>query len=305
MQSRFQAFIRVLYLLPSVVFAFATLSLSWCRVYLSSGSINETLALLQILAKLHDILIYVSLSQVLLYYLRSQLLSKRGTIYGLFSAAYSVAVGSLPCLEAFWYPFHSSIGLGQIQWRARILVCLVLIITIIGLAANPAASIVLLPRLDWWVGPDLFHFMDSDGRMSPLSHTGFSMYIPKKIFPVVVNSSSLPGQDHLAATSVADDSSLNPYVWATGSLLDYLKARGTGGRWSYLNSSLESDPARNIMTSGRCGERAPNRMYIPVVRAYRADTLMTNRILAHYLSLSNPSELAINAIRPNGTAGGP
>ena len=100
-KSRSKASVRGLFLLSPLVITTVTLSLNWCNVYLTGGITNQTLALLQIVAKAHDILIAFSLSEVLLYYLRQQLTSDNGIGFGLFSAAYSVGVGSLPFLRSF------------------------------------------------------------------------------------------------------------------------------------------------------------------------------------------------------------
>ena len=312
-QSRRKALRRILYLSVPVVFTFYTLSLSWRSLYLTSYNANQTLALLQVAAKVHDIFITFSTSEVLLYYLRRQLISERGTIFGLLGAAYSVGVGSLPFLHAFWHPFYSSIQPGKVQWRTRILVYLVIITTVIGLTANPAVSIALLPRLEWWAAQDYFSFLDSEGRLLPLSDAGFSMYIPKKLFPTVVDSASLPRQDPLMGSTLPEGNLTDSYVWATNSLSQYLKARSPGYSMAQLNTSLESDPSRNIVTSGFNSIGGPNLTdpYMPDdhfdgrFMAYRTDTLITNMILAQYLQLSIPTEYDADQPDPDGTAGGP
>ena len=297
-QNRFRTLLQVLYLLLPVAFTSVTLSLSWRGVYFTSRSINMTLAQLQIAAKLHDVLIALSLSEVLLYHLRNQLTSERGTNFGLFSVAYSIAVGSFPSLEAFWHPFYASMRPGHVRWHTRILVYFVLLVAVIGLAANPAASVALLPRLDWWPSPDFFSYLDKDGCLHPLSHAGFSMYVPKRIFPIVVNASSLPVQDRLASDD--DNDSPNPSTWANDSLSQYLG--GLGPAFSLLNNTLGTF-GRNIIASGLSRNRSidgRNTRSLP----FRTDTLITHALLADYLSLSILS-YPPNVTAPSDTAGGP
>ena len=168
-QNRYRILGRISCLLIPVSLTLATLSLNWRRQYLTSYGANQTLALLQIVAKIHDIFITLSMTDVLLYHLRRQLIADSGTSYGVFSAAYSVGFGALPFSRTFWRPLLSTLAHRRSQWHARALVCLTLIASIIGLAGNPAASIALVPRLDWWPSQDLFSYMEPNGNVQTLS----------------------------------------------------------------------------------------------------------------------------------------
>ena len=304
MQSRVYALKRVLYLLAPLTFTFTILGLNWCNVYMTSRNANQTLALLQMVAKFHDILLTLSMSDIMLYYLQRQLLSDDGTVFGLFGPAYSVGVGSLPFLNSFWHPMYRSMWPGYVQWRTQSLVYLVLLTSVIGLAANPAASIVLLPRLDWWPAQDFFSILDYEGRMAPLAHGGFSMYIPKRLFPNVVDSSSLPSYNAFGRASPRYNRSEDPHVWATRSLPQYVRARPQKGAFFQSNESLDTDSTRHIIASGS------SQMYrdydTGVERSsYRTDTMITNKILAQYLSIPRSIGLPIYRLQPVDTAGGP
>lgn len=302
-QSRVKALVVGLCLMVPVISTIVILSLSWRNVYWTSRSINQSLALLQIAAKFHDLLITFSLSQVLLYYTRQQLMSEQGSIFGLSITAYGVSFGSLPLFKAFGVSLVSTTRSG-VFWQSRLLVCLVLLTSIVGLAANPATSITLLPRLDWWPAGDLFYFMDSRGKLTQLSQAGFSMYIPADIFPAVVDASSLPGHDDLNGLAASqwlhfvrdDDNFSDPISWAQDHLPQYLK--GTAGTISSLNTTL-NDSSRNIILQG-FSRTGPRFGMSPQSVAYRTDTLITNEILADYLNLVGDDSDA-----PNGTAGGP
>ena len=284
---------------------FLYLSLSWRSVYWTGFSINLPLALLQIAAKLHDLLISFSLSQVILYYVRQQLLSERGTNFGVLNTAYSVAAGSSPLLRSFWNPLNSSLRPSDVEWCVRVLVYIVLVVATLGLAANPAVSITLLPRLDWWPAEDFFYYMDAKGNLSPLSHAGYSMYIPSKVFPTVVNATSLPAQDGLAASPwlqfiKQNDNSSSPLVWTQQSLPQY--SAGLGAEITRLNTSLTGS-FRSIILEGF--SRSGNLFGMnPRSVAYRTDTLITNEILTDYVSLAN-SESGSPNWNPSDTAGGP
>lgn len=98
--SRIGAVLRtILYLLP-VGLSFGILQLSFRHVYwrgtgssATSLSINEILNLLQIVAKVHEILIFTSLSHVILYYIHYLLCSSGGLTFGLLTSAYQTTIG--------------------------------------------------------------------------------------------------------------------------------------------------------------------------------------------------------------------
>jgi len=133
-QSRIRAVLRtLLYLLP-VGLSFGILQLSFRHVYWrvpgSSGSdasrytIAEILNVLQIVAKVHEILIVTSLSHLVLHYIRQQLCSPSGLSFGLLSSAYQTTSCGHPLSHGFWQTCKSFILKRTFQWRAFGLVLL-------------------------------------------------------------------------------------------------------------------------------------------------------------------------------------
>ena len=90
----------------------------------------------------------------------------------------------------------------NMMWRTRCLVYSLLVTTIMGLAVHLAASIALLPRLEWRPAQNIFSYMDSECKVSPLSHCGFSLYISRNTLPAVGSSSSLSLPDADAQKTV-------------------------------------------------------------------------------------------------------
>ena len=178
----------------------------------------------------------------------------------------------------------------HLGWRTRGLVYLVLLTALIGVAGNPAASIALIPRLDWWRGQDYFFYMDSNGRTHSLSDAGFSMFIPKNVFPPTVNVSSLYGKTRLAGTSNCLSSSdqerldafNDPRHWMKTSVSQYLEASRSLQDQLYilLNSSLESDHSRLITVMGH--GISPS-LSGP---AFQTDTATSNSAISQYLNRS-------------------
>ena len=129
------------------------------------------------------------------------------------------------------------------------------------------------------------------------------MYIPKNIFPTVVDSSSLPMNTTVIAKSPLEVDTLNPNLWAMDSLSVILLANAPEGELKFTNASFGSDGARQLIASGfgQFGDSLNNYSCV----AYRIDTLITNRILATYLNFSNAGNPKGVPPRPVGTAGGP
>ncbi|MCJ1398406.1 hypothetical protein MMC11_001604 [Xylographa trunciseda] len=198
-RSKSHGFLRSwIYLLP-VGITFGILQLSLRQVYwrgtaTGDGLPNDTntvLEFLQIVAKAHEILIVISLSRVILHYLRQQLASPQGLPYGLVTSAYNVALGSQPFSIGFYHACTSIVGRRTFRWELFGLAILTLLATFLGLASGPASAIILIPRADLWYFQDLFVFYQDPSSMS--TEDDVTMYIPKALFPNEVNQSSLPG----------------------------------------------------------------------------------------------------------------
>lgn len=125
-----------------------TISLNFRGVYWTSHKVSNVLTLLQIAAKVHDLFVMFSLSQVVLYYLRHELVTPKGTCFGLIGTSYSISGGGLPFSGALWH-LGRSIGSANQSFsgRGHVLLFLLLVSIGLGICANPAASILLIPDL--------------------------------------------------------------------------------------------------------------------------------------------------------------
>ena len=117
-QDRWNVLFRVSALLVPVAISFAFLQLSWRHHYWhdSNENVGEQLALLQIAAKAHEILITLSLSDLVLHYLRQQLSSYSGLPFGLFASAYQVSLGAQPLSFGFLHSVKSMLRPRHVQW---------------------------------------------------------------------------------------------------------------------------------------------------------------------------------------------
>ena len=125
----------------------------------------------------------------MLYYLRRQLISTNGIPFGLLTSAYQVTLGCAPFSIGFWNTCKSCVSGGAFDLQAFGLISLVVLATILGLTAGPASAIAAIPRLNWWTHQDLFTFHDDPGH----SADDFQIYVPKQLFPMVLDGISLPG----------------------------------------------------------------------------------------------------------------
>ena len=225
--SRWKQLWPILIQLLPVAVTFGILSLSLRRsffgleeygMYLSSRSsnaINEALGLLQVAAKAHEILITLSLSSLVFYYLRRQLLSAGGLPFGLFTSAYRVSLGIQPFSIDYINSWRGVFGLkplrfAHIQWRLIGLSLLVLLASILALVAGPASANVLLPRLDWWLQRENLFLYRAKSTPQDEGTEDYSIYFVKDIFPSKVDASSLPGEYCISQGS--DTDGLCPYA---------------------------------------------------------------------------------------------
>ena len=110
------------------------------------GNTSELLGLLQLAAKAHELLIVLSISQILLSWLIYWLVIGNGVPLHLFTAAYHVVLGGTPLDRHLW----SSLVLAVKNVKLVALGFLLLAAIIFGLVAGPASAISLIPRLHWW-----------------------------------------------------------------------------------------------------------------------------------------------------------
>ena len=219
-----------IHLVP-IVISIALLQLSFRNVFWQppgGENLAEILGVFQVAAKAHEILIVLSVSQIVLYYIQHQLISNHGIPFGLLTLAYRVALGSHPFSPGLFASLKSVVGHGpslkkHSQWRPLwqplSLVIVVSIATLIALAAGPASAIAMIPRLKWWNYHDLFLFYERNNQTAP----EFSMYVTKQLFPSDVTSQSLPGP-------FCSDKNLDAYGLCPFAGFEDSRLAGLGGR---------------------------------------------------------------------------
>ena len=198
-----------LHLLLPIAISLAILRLSFRKQYWSDASsgTSEILAVFQLVAKAHEILIIYSLSIILLYYLKPRLSSSSGLPFGFFASSYGQYLGKPPIGFSFW---SSLASLYKDQKSGSfIFPILILLIAFISLAAGPAAAIALIPQLKRWHSYDLFFFDDPCRGHQGFMPSDVSLYVPKLLFPPEINGTSLLGASCLNGS--LQDTSACPY----------------------------------------------------------------------------------------------
>lgn len=297
-QSRTRAVARtLLYLLP-VGLSFGILQLSFRHVFWrvprdsgnSAGSrysIDEILNVLQIVAKVHEILIVTSLSHLVLYYIRQQLCFPSGLSFGLFTSAYQTTSSGHPLSQGFWQTCKSLTSKRTFQWRAFGLVLLMVFAALLGIAAGPASAIAVLPRLDWWYYQHLFSLYEQPSDTMAKNTNDFDLYIPKQLFPSEVNDSSLPGSYCLEPA--LDINATCPFA-GFGELLRVFRL--LEARNDNLTITEPTTLARRMVTERSLSYtigREANRGAISQTRAWTQ-----SQVLANYLSLGWRSGISDN-----------
>jgi hypothetical protein len=185
-----------------VAVTFGILQLSFRNYYFADADATNQrvkLSALQIAAKVHEILILVSLSSMVLHYTRKLMVSPGGISFGLLEAAYQSGLSSNPWTIGNWQALKhlkdrmksrdtSTKSDFPEKFRAWQLVTLLFIFAFLALFIGPASAITLLPQLGWWQRGNLFGSSQdiSSARSAP------SVYVPKNMFPTEVNKSLLP-----------------------------------------------------------------------------------------------------------------
>jgi uncharacterized membrane protein len=108
------------------------------------GRTSQNIAILQVLAKIQELLMVASLATVLLERLRHDMIRGPGVPYGL------LGVTSLFSQSSY---FWSSIFAGSISrraWLNRELFVLILVSGFLAATAGPAVAVLLIPREHTW-----------------------------------------------------------------------------------------------------------------------------------------------------------
>lgn len=213
-----------------------------------------------------------------MYYVRRQLISANGIPFGLLTSAYQVTLGCAPFSIGFWNTCKSFVVRGTFDLQAFGLISLVILATILGLTAGPASAIAAIPRLNWWFHQDLFTFYQSPGR----SVDDFQIYVPKQLFPTVLDGSSLPGP--FCLESSLDVNSSCPFA-GYSNLFSVFNASDPNTIDNLtLADSTGLDRRMLTQTSGGLyGSSIADRSGVRSIG--RTKTWTQNQVLANYLSL--------------------
>ncbi|GAW18700.1 hypothetical protein ANO14919_081810 [Xylariales sp. No.14919] len=193
--------------------------------------------LLQLLAKLHEILIVGSLSAMVLHIFRRMLVGTKGIPLGLMVGAFQMGSAEYLISKSFWKPFRHSLKHKQIKTS---LVALALGSSIIyTFLVGPASAGALTPDQDWW-----------DMR-KPFNHSlPLTSYISRDtsaLFPTALKNSSI------APDCLTDDywNSLNCPAGGFDVLVDWAWTRAQEGYWYNLTDGQHYNPTMQSSFSGQ------------------------------------------------------
>ncbi|PNP59716.1 hypothetical protein FNYG_14847 [Fusarium nygamai] len=135
------------------------------------GQDEVKLGLLQVAAKLQELLIVASVGSIIFHFIRSELVFGDGMVLGLLVSGFSFSQPSY-----FWSPeFLGSLGwargedvpYGQ-RWKRCAFILLVFIGGALALLAGPATAVLMIPRkIDWPVGGGIYWLNGSDDQLWP------------------------------------------------------------------------------------------------------------------------------------------
>ncbi|KAL2672344.1 hypothetical protein Neosp_013049 [[Neocosmospora] mangrovei] len=138
-----------LFHLPAVAITLAILALYIARVRWPHPTV-EQLSILQFVAKGHEILILVSLADVLMYRVcYGLLIDKNGVPLGFLSSPFQLGA---PILYLFSWELWSAIlqpGANHSRGRPRITGFIIIVAILLSLAAAPLSAIAIIPREGW------------------------------------------------------------------------------------------------------------------------------------------------------------
>jgi hypothetical protein len=275
-----------------VAVTFSILQLSFRHYYWGDAdAANQRVKLsgLQVAAKIHEILILVSLSSMVLHYTRKLMVSPGGISFGLLEAAYQSGLSSNPWTIGNWQalkhlkdrvrtkepPSKANDTKNLPAWH---LVALLFIFAFLALFVGPASAITLLPQLGWWHRGDLIGLMHKDGNVQAVS----SVYIPTNLFPLQVDKSVIPAFCNDAAK---DTNGICP-----SAQLDLIERSFT------VPPDFYSEPKIQNITISQGEDDPILRRMISRQFFSRAATTVPNYLLASYASL-----LKLASYQPDGS----
>ena len=136
---------------PTIVLAYINISSYYIGAELQ-GLRNQDqikLAFLQVVAKLHELLINASLAKILLSYLRYELAFGYGLPFGALHGGSSFTEVSYLWSKEFWATCFSK-DPSRPFWRKFALIAILFITVALATTAAPASAIAILPQLNWW-----------------------------------------------------------------------------------------------------------------------------------------------------------
>lgn len=137
--------IIAVYHLPPVIVTIALLAFYISELpWAPPGPSNNIRNMIQILAKIHEGLIIVSLTQILLHHFCFQLMGIGGLFFGHLNVPYQLGSPSILFSKAFWSTTTST-GRSQLCTTLLIICC-----SVLAMMCGPASAILMLPQVDWW-----------------------------------------------------------------------------------------------------------------------------------------------------------
>ncbi|KAE9364944.1 hypothetical protein N431DRAFT_517787, partial [Stipitochalara longipes BDJ] len=135
-------------LLPIAVSS-TLLYINFSNVYFEPPGVsnqNARLNSLQFAAKMHEVLITISLSAMVLHYIQYELLHGRGIPLGSLLASFQVTY-----LGTLWSPGLWATSSADISRVRRLLLTIFIVLALlIGATVGPASAILMVPSLDYW-----------------------------------------------------------------------------------------------------------------------------------------------------------
>jgi hypothetical protein len=141
--------------LPSMTITLGILSLSFGSTFWQEPDryTNTVLSLLQYAAKIHEALIYMSLTDIILLRIRYDMAGNLGVPFGLLTSGMQLSSLTFLSTANFISGAFASI---QHCRRHFGLIALFSLTMFFGATAGPASAIVMIPRLNWWYITDSY-----------------------------------------------------------------------------------------------------------------------------------------------------
>jgi hypothetical protein len=146
---------------------------------LTQPDLNMRLNAFQFVARFHEFLIAASMSSIVLYHLRYELVSGKGLPFGLVTSGFQVSSPQFLFQRSFWRAARSP----ACRTRTLFVATLLFLTATLTVLSGPSSAILVVPQINWWLMKD------------PFSSTGGQTFIsggPRDVWPASVNSSHVP-----------------------------------------------------------------------------------------------------------------